>query len=157
MNQDGYIINETIGRTQFESLLNQAKNANYWQPTTDKYNHVDGYFYLDNKKIVVEIKTRDKKYADYPTHLMELDKYMNLTKAMVDHNCFTGYYANFFEDTLYLYDLRNINTINCKITERYVSRTTVEDNGKKMKKFLELPAKLAKVFKKENNKWIRIK
>lgn len=152
-NQDKYQIKENEGRQLLESLLNQAKNASNWQPTIGKYDHVDGFFYLDNKKIVVEIKTRSPKYASYSTHLIELDKYMNLTKAMIDNDCYTGLYANFFGDTLYLYDLRYIDTVNCRLLEKYVNCTTVEDKGKRMKKFLDIPTKYATIFVRDNDKW----
>ena len=155
-NQDGYQIKENEGRKLLESLLIQTKNASNWRPTTGKYDHVDGFYNLNDKKIVVEIKTRSAKYADYSTHLMELDKYMNLTKAMIDNKCFTGFYACFFENILYLYDLRNMNTINCRVIEKYVNCTTVEDKGKRMKKFLDIPIKLAKVFRKDNDKWKKV-
>ncbi len=50
------------------------------------------------------------------THLMELDKFMNMTKAKIDNNCALGLYFNFFgDDDLYIYNIRDINTIECEV------------------------------------------
>lgn len=86
---DKFQESENEGRRIFESLLKQSRTAKNWNPTNDRYNFVDGFFELKDKKIVVEIKTRDRRYADYPSHLMQKDKYMNLTKAKIDNSCST--------------------------------------------------------------------
>ena len=66
---DKFQESENEGRRIFESLLKQSRTAKNWNPTNDRYNFVDGFFELKDKKIVVEIKTRDRRYADYPSHL----------------------------------------------------------------------------------------
>ena len=67
-------------------------------------------------KVVAEIKVRDIKYKDYSTHLMELDKFMNMTKAKIDNDCALGMYFNFFgDDDLYIYNISDINTIECEV------------------------------------------
>lgn len=155
---DNFDLNEKKGRVIFESLLDQVNNARNWNPTKDKYNPVDGFFELDNKKIVVEIKTRDKQYMGYLTHLIQIDKYMNLTQAKLTNNCHTGLYVNIFgNDTIYIYDLKDINSNNCSITERMANRYTAISSGKKMKQFYEVPTRLATVFKKdENGNWYKV-
>ena len=75
---DKFDLEEQKGRRIFESFLSQAKNTSNWNPTTDKYNPVDGFFELNGKKIVVEIKTRDKRYMNYITHLIQIDKLLCL-------------------------------------------------------------------------------
>ena len=111
---DKFQESENEGRRIFESLLKQSRTAKNWNPTNDRYNFVDGFFELKDKKIVVEIKTRDRRYADYPSHLMQIDKYMNLTKAKIDNSCSNGIYVNIFgSDLIYLYDLKYINASNC--------------------------------------------
>ena len=62
---DKFQESENEGRRIFESLLKQSRTAKNWNPTNDRYNFVDGFFELKDKKIVVEIKTRDRRYADY--------------------------------------------------------------------------------------------
>lgn len=105
-----------------------------------------------DKKYVVEIKTRSKKFLDYPTHLIELNKYMNMTKVKINSNCKNGFYVNFFgEDELYIYDLKDINTNNCKLVERLAQTSSVFKEYKR-KLFLEIPTRYAIKFKKINNR-----
>ena len=100
---------ENKGRKLIESFLKQA-NITDWQPTEGKYDWVDGYFTHKGNKVVAEIKVRDIKYKDYSTHLMELDKFMNMTKAKIDNDCALGLYFNFFgDDDLYIYNIRDIS------------------------------------------------
>lgn len=154
---DKFQILENKGRNYFLGFLKQCRKVRNWFPTLDKYNSVDGFIDIDEGRIVVEIKVRDPKYLNYPSHLMELEKDMNLTKAKIDYNCLTGWYVNFFGcDTLYIYDLNRINSTNCKLITRYVNATTAEDNGKMLKHFFEIPVSFALKYKLENNKWIRI-
>lgn len=152
---DNYDNYEQQGRTLLKSFLDDAHITD-WQPTLEKYNPVDGFFTLKDKKVVIEIKTRDIKYANYPSHLIELDKYMNLTKAKTDNNCNVGLYANFFgENLLHIYNLRDINSTNCKITDRNVVKTSASFNGYRDKKFLEIPTKYAQVYVRDNGKWTK--
>ena len=156
-NQDGFQLKENEGRTKLESFISQSKTFSNWQPTTGKYDPVDGYFNWRDKKAVVEIKTRDVKYMNYSIHLMELDKYMNVAKARVDNKYDKALYACFFGDTLYVYDLKYVSTSTCKITEGYSPCTSVEDNGYRYKKYFEIPTTFAQVFKLDNGKWKSIK
>ncbi len=48
---------------------------------------------------------------------MELNKFMNMTKAKINHNCALGMYFNIFGDNdLYINNISDINTIECEIT-----------------------------------------
>lgn len=158
------LFREEEGRKEFESFLSQSKSSSDWQPTEDRFNPVDGYFKLNGKSIVVEIKTRDKKYLTYPTHLMQIDKYTNLTKAKVDTNCLTGLYVNIFGDlekgiydTMYIYDIRDMNSKSCDLVSLYANKDTANHLGKTNKMFYEIKTIYAKKFKKINNKWTQIK
>lgn len=147
---------ETKGRIIFEDFLKQAKITD-WRPTTNQYDFVDGYFTIKGKQVVVEIKTRDVKYAQYSSHLIQIDKYMNLTKAKTDNKCSNALYVNIFGDNIiYIYDLKYINASNCRLVEKYVNKTTAIDKGKKNKQFYEIPSKYAQIFIKENNKWKKL-
>ena len=154
---------EREGRREFKSFLDQSKSSSDWQPTEDDYNHVDGYFKLDGKLIVVEIKTRAKKYLNYPTHIIEIDKYLNITHEKINHNCYTGLYVNIFGDlengiydTMYIYNLKDINSSNCEMSVTYANRTTAKNTGKVSKQFYLIPSRYAQKFKKIDNKWIQI-
>lgn len=154
---DKFQESENESRRIFESLLKQSRTAKNWNPTINKYDFVDGFFELKDKKIVVEIKIRDRKYANYQTHLMQIDKYMNLTKAKIDNSCSNGIYVNIFgNDLIYVYDLKYINASNCKLTDRYANNTTAIDTGKRWKKFYEIPVRYAQIFKRDEDKWIQI-
>ena len=48
---DKFQESENEGRRIFESLLKQSRTAKNWNPTNDRYNFVDGFFELKDKKI----------------------------------------------------------------------------------------------------------
>lgn len=153
---DSFELNEEIGRSWFASFVKQLKTKTEWIPSLGRYNFIDGFVIQKDKKYVVEIKTRSKKFLNCHNHLIELNKYMNMTKVKVDSNCKNGFYVNFFgEDTLYIYDLKDINTNNCKLVERLAQTSTVCREYKR-KLFLEIPTRYAIKFKKINNRWTRI-
>ena len=160
---DEFLFSEEEGRREFKSFLDQSKSSSDWQPTKDPSDTVDGFFKLNNKKIVVEIKTRDSKYLNYSTHVMEINKYMNMTKKKIDNNCYTGLYVNIFGDlnkgiydTMYIYNLKDINSSNCEMSVTYANRTTAKNTGKVSKQFYLIPIRYAQKFKKIDNKWIQI-
>ena len=67
------------------------------------------FTFQDNKKAVGEIKVRAKKYQGYYTHLIELRKLMALEDACKQKHLDWGFYFNFFgNDTLYIYNIRDI-------------------------------------------------
>ena len=160
---DEFLFSEEEGRREFKSFLDQSKSSSDWQPTKDPSDPVDGFFKLNNKKIVVEIKTRDSKYLNYSTHIMEISKYMNMTKRKIDDNCYAGLYVNIFGDlekgiydSMYIYNLKDINSSNCQLYTTYANRKTAVDLGKIDKQFYYIPTKYAQKFKKIDNKWIQI-
>ena len=153
---DSFELNEEIGRSWFASFVEQLKTKTEWIPSLGRYNFIDGFVIQKDKKYVVEIKTRSKKFLNCHNHLIELNKYMNMTKVKVDSNCKNGFYVNFFgEDELYIYDLKDINTNNCKLVERLAQTSTVCRECKR-KLFLEIPTRYAIKFKKINNRWTSI-
>ena len=158
-----FLFSEEEGRREFKSFLDQSKSSSDWQPTKDPSDTVDGFFKLNNKKIVVEIKTRDSKYLNYSTHVMEINKYMNMTKKKIDNNCYTGLYVNIFGDlnkgiydTMYIYNLKDINSNNCELIAGYSNIDTANNGGKKVKQFYNIRTRYAQKFKKIDNKWIQI-
>ena len=153
---DNFDKAENKGRALLESFLNQA-NITDWQPTTDKYDGVDGYFTHKGNKTVAEIKVRNIKYKDYSTHLMELDKFMNMTKTKIDNDCASGMYFNFFgDDDLYIYNIRDINTIECEVTSLWCAKTTAANNGSTYKQMINIPTTKAQIFKRIEGVWKKI-
>ena len=144
---------ELKGRQLFQSFLNYIKPEQSY-PTLDKFNPVDYYFIKSGVKVMVEIKVRNQIYENYPHHLIELNKYCNMFHEKIEKKCQSAIYCNFFGDNvLYVYDLKNISTQTCKITNIYCNATTAEDNGLKWKPFFELKTNLADVFIRQNGEW----
>lgn len=157
-----FLFYEEEGRDEFAHFLGMVKNATNWNPVPIS-DSVDGYFDLDGKKIVVEIKTRDSKYLYYPSHIIELFKLKSLIRAKEDHNCHAGIYVNLFGDlkkgiydTMYIYNINIINNHNCALQGCMTAKTTVVDRGNECKQLFYIPIEYAKKFKKINNTWTQI-
>lgn len=140
---------EDIGREKFQSWLEAIKATDIVY-TEDKYCAVDCTFKYNNTSYAVEIKVRDVKYKDYPTHMLEQGK----LNGMIDYKNTNGLdvmmYANFFGDYLYLYRLDNkYDTESLRLV-----RTTAEDNGYRSKEIIWLDASNAVKYHKEESKWI---
>ena len=88
---------------------------------------------------------------------MELDKFMNMTKIKIDNNCAFGMYFNFFGDNdLYIYNISDINTIECEVTSLWCVKTTAADNGYTYKQMLNIPTTKALVFKRKDGIWYKV-
>lgn len=113
---------------------------------------MDCTFKYNNISYAVEIKVRDEKYKDYPTHMLEQGK----LNGMIDYKNTNGLdvmmYANFFGDYLYLYRLDNkYDTESLRLV-----RTTAENNGYRNKEIIWLDVSNAVKYHKEESKWIFI-
>lgn len=152
-----YQVRENIGRKYFTSWLKDIGVTEY-EFTADPYAVVDCDFNFKDKDITAEIKVRDIKYKDYTTHLMELNKYINIQNYVTKNNKNGAIYANFFgENWLYVYKVNNINTSYIRSKELVVA--TSEDKGMTNKDIIEIPTDTAQIFyrKNINTKWTRIK
>ncbi len=69
---DNFLAMERKGRDLFKSLLEDG-NITKYKESTGRYNPVDFYLIHNEDKIVAEIKCRDIRYVNYPTHLMETE------------------------------------------------------------------------------------
>lgn len=148
---------ESIGRSYCLSWLKQLKAENI-KFSTNTFDVIDVCFEYANKKIAAEIKVRDEKYRTYNTHLIELNKLINISNYVDKNNKDGAIYINFFgENWLYIYNINQINT-NC-IKNWNLVVTTAEDNGTKNKEIIEIPNKLAQVYYRLNKEsiWTRIK
>ena len=84
------------------------------------------FTFQDNKKAVGEIKVRAKKYQGYYTHLIELRKLMALENACKQQHLDWGFYFNFFgNDTLYIYNIRDIRKYGYNSSGFYNQTTAV--------------------------------
>lgn len=151
-------IAEEKGRKIFEEFINQAPNAKNWNPTK-QCETVDGFFELDDKKIVVEIKKRNEKYKGYTSLFLEVNKWMNICQARIKNNCNKGLYVNILgEDTILIFDLKDISTDTCgKPVPMELPKSSAEYAGTRIKQILLVPTRFAQVFKKdENGKWHKV-
>lgn len=143
---------ELKGRELFKEVL-ESLGINTWNPTTDMYDRVDGYFIKDNKQAVVEIKGRTKYYEGFDTHLMEIDKYKAIIKDAQSKGIKRAYYACFFgEDTLYLYNVGNIKS-NSDVEQKWCPKTTAVDSNYCWKPCYMIHKEIATVYHKINGKW----
>lgn len=143
---------ELKGRNILKSFLDQVGATNQ-MPTEDEYNPVDYYFTYKEKKVVAEIKCRDIKYLNYPTHLMEVSKYNALMKDKQNKQLDTAYYINFFgENIAYWYSNSTIRKYATKDI-KYCNRTTAENRGCTNKSVLLIPTDKAQIFIRKNGIW----
>lgn len=91
------------------------------------------FTFLDNQKAVGEVKVRAKKYQEYYTHLIEFRKLMALEDACMQQHLDYGFYFNFFgDDTLYIYNIRDIRKYGSLRSGTY-NMTTAEASGQMLK------------------------
>ena len=139
---------ENIGREKFSSWLDAIKATDI-QFTEDEYCAVDCTFKYNNISYAVEIKVRDERYKDYPTHMLEQGK----LNGMIDYKNANGLdvmiYANFFGDYLYLYKLGN----KYDTESLMLARTTAEDNGYRSKEIIWLSSSTAIKYHNNGLKW----
>ena len=149
--------NEEIGRNLFESFVSQLKKQTDWNPTAIK-DCLDGFLQQDDIKVAVEIKTRNKCYEKYSTYWMELDKYLNIKNRIKGEHCKSVWYVNFFDnDSMYIFDFRNIIVSNLRIVNKLVLKSTVApERGYQWKQFIELPRNYASYYKFEKTKWKKV-
>lgn len=147
---------EKVGRDYFKSWLDQL-NATDIEFAEDDYSCIDCNFKYKDYNFTAEIKVRDEKYRDYPTHYLEYKKYDSVMGYKIDNNKDSALYANFFgENWLYIYQLHHINPDNNKVIE--LPKTTAGYQAKKEKRTIEIPTDKAQVFYRENkeSKWIKL-
>ena len=153
---DKFQIDEQEGRGLLCSFLQKyAKKIDF---TQDKYCPVDVFFtFQDNRKAVGEIKVRAKKYQGYYTHLIELRKLMALEDACSQQHLDYGFYFIFFgNDTLYIYNIRDIRRYGYHSSGTY-NQTTAVASEKVLKQMVEIPTRYATKFILKEDKWYKEK
>lgn len=113
---------------------------------------IDGYLTVGKHRLVIEIKGRDKYYEAWSTHLMEIKKYEDMIARGKN-----GIYACFFgDDSLYLYNLRQIKENSTKKNIPCPDTTADEErSGYVLKPCYLINKSIAQVYKKINGEWIR--
>ena len=114
---DNFLAMERKGRDLFKSLLEDG-NITKYKESTGRYNPVDFYLIHNEDKIVAEIKCRDVRYVNYPTHLMETEKLKSLLAVKDTHDCKAAWYVNFFgEDICFIYNADKVKNL-CELREQ---------------------------------------
>lgn len=151
-----YDKQEIRGRDIIKKYLLENKlhinNPDYIYPTETK-NPVDIYFTattINNKEVpyVGEIKER-KYYLSHPknkvtTWMLETYK----LDALMARNSHIPLYINFFlNNYMLVWNLNKIDFSKLEIREMELEKNTLEDNGKIMKVFYDLPSDWATLIK----------
>lgn len=140
---------ENVGRVLFKSFLDQIGASG--QPTVDKYDRVDYYFTLKDKKVVAEIKVRNDYYSEY---LIEESKLEALKKKKMDNNQDVALYVCFYQDSMYIFTLGTIQQYGQKKT-MWLKGTTVEDSGYRWKDVRLVPTDQASRYDLKEGRWVK--
>lgn len=114
---DKFELNENDGRERLTSVLTQY-GFDKIIPTTNRYDEVDMYARIEDRKYVFEIKIRSKIYDEM---LISTNKITAIDDRIQRYNLNGGFYACFYENSLYLFD-----TVHCpkRIGYQYCPKTT---------------------------------
>ena len=109
------------------------------------------------KKLVVEIKTRNEKYENYPTFYFERMKYEGMIKRMNEEGAVGGVYVCIFGTHIYFYNIRTI-VDKTPITYKWLPANSFGDGISKSKAIYDFKKDLAfrKIQLDNNNKWIEL-
>lgn len=127
-------------------------NPDYIYPTETK-NPVDIYFTattINNREVpyVAEIKEREYYLADpkneITTWMLETYK----LDALMKRKNHRPLYINFFKNDIFLvWDLKKIDFSELEIKRKELKKTTLEDTGKKIKIYYDLPSDQATLIR----------
>lgn len=158
-NQNGFELNEKLGRDKFQSFIMSLKNNPRVEFTQDKFDKKDAWVYINNRVYAAEIKNRDPKYENYDTYIMEKIKYDELERLYKNGEADDCMMAYFFGDLLYLFNLKTIDELlrnnQIQIIYKKLPNSTVEHKYDLEKPCYLLPKKYAFKYKfdSDNNKW----
>ena len=87
---------ELEGRALFKEILDQ-KGVTESHPSDDEFDTLD-YYYTSSQQLSVgvEIKKRDQKYLNYPTHFLEVKKFKAIYQRLNNGEFDRALYVNFF-------------------------------------------------------------
>jgi hypothetical protein len=92
-----------LERLKLQSFYLLAGITGYCFTSSSSYAKVDSFFEKNGQQYVVEAKVRNNKLTDYPTHILQLDKYKELQEWYAKG--YKALYINFFEDGVIVYNL----------------------------------------------------
>ena len=147
---------ESKGRQLLASFFKQEKIK--YTCTTDITDSID--MIATNKKgqkKVVEIKTRNEKYENYPTFYFEQVKYEGMIRRMKEEGAVGGLSVCIFGTHIYIYNIQTI-VEKTPITYKWLPVNSFGDGISKSKAIYDFDKDLAfiKIQLDENNKWIEL-
>lgn len=141
-----FMIAENKGREKFKEVVKQNPLIYDLNFTDNAYDNVDAYFWFKGKKYAVEIKDR---YSFYSSWNIEVLKYNSMESLMKSGKIDGYYFAVFYEDTCYLYDINTIEKCynDFGISDMRARKTTMGNSEYTIKKVITLPIENAKIIK----------
>ena len=139
---------EQMGRKKLETFLKQM-NFDKIEENKYFYSRSDMYGEKNGKKYIFEIKVRDKIYKDW---IIEDSKMQALKIQKYDNDADGVFYATFYNDKLYLYDVDSTPYSSSTI---YTDYTTMGMGGHhKVNKYVHhYGFNNAWTYKYQNNSW----
>lgn len=144
---DTFDIREMEGRERLANFLTQ-NGVQKIVPTTNKYDEVDMYARIKDKKYVFEIKVRSKIYDEI---ILSTNKVVAIEDRIKRYDLDGGFYACFYENSLYLFD-----TVHCpkRLGYQYCPKTTSGyDNHYVQREVYYFDIKDAYKYEYSNNTW----
>lgn len=153
-------IAESKGRITFAELCSQLKlDITFTDNQFDRMDFImrtDNTFKTKYQSIGGEIKNRNPQDIKYSTHLLSVDKIINLLK----YNPNAGLYVLIFGDDLFIYNVRKIYQLVkdniLKIETKYLPKSTILNKGYKDYKVILVPKKYGMHFKRINGIWLSL-
>lgn len=156
---NAFLRNEQIGRSKFESLLQQLGIETY-HFTEETYAPIDAQFTYNEQCYIAEIKVRKMAYS---TLFMEKTKLVNMIKIIKSGQAQNGYYVNFVGDKVYLFSISKVCDYlkeqkaygNRMFYKRLLPQTTSGNSEKIWKAITELPLSLATCLTFKDGKYVK--
>lgn len=147
---DNFDKKEAEGRLKTINLLHQYNLT----ASQDKYSSWDlsgctTTITEEKRNFYIEVKDREVSSTAYgeETVYLQFDKYQSLMKLSEQNNGDAFYLTHFTDGISYIHNLTKLKVYDLKLTVKNVNKTSVENNGKVDKVFIELPYSTAKRFK----------
>lgn len=132
---------EDKGRSKFQRL---CETLNYdYENNSDITAHYDGTVHYHGRNYLIEIKDRNIKFKDYPTIMFETYKNDALRNAVSEQGADGAFYACFYDNEAYIYNIYDIEVEAIKPTNVTCNRYTAFDGGRVEKSVLLLPKGLS--------------
>jgi len=136
-NTNKFDESELQGRNKFNTFCNRQPWCKVEKFNDDKYGSWDVAYYSGDTKILGEIKDRNYSSEDFGGWYMEVDKLTRLQNISSKRSDLNVTYINtYINEDIIIWDVTDIKPTNTFLKE--LDRTTVEDNGTRIKEVFTL-------------------